>query len=157
MKRASQRTSGGFSLVELLVVILLLAVLAAIAIPLYISTKRASAARTCKANIAAIAAAESAFIVRFGQYCTNPSLAYNAADPRTGGLVGASEGLAAPTECPLDGQPYRVSGGTPGQPLVISCVHCSPRNGGDGAHEAVHPSPAGTDAYSWTMAAPLQE
>src|SRR5215467_9783450 len=97
----------GFSLVELLAVVLILAVLAAVAVPLYINTRRSSAARSCKSNIAAIAAAESAFALRNGYYTNNYNSTYTsaAATATTGanGLVGAPEGLSSPVYCPLDG------------------------------------------------------
>jgi len=96
------RSSKGFSLVELLAVVLILAVLAAVAVPLYINTRKTSAARACKANIATIATAEAAYSVRNGQYSIDLENNYVAADPSTGGLVGAPEGLSAPLRCPLD-------------------------------------------------------
>src|SRR5512142_566474 len=96
----------GFSLVELLAVVLILAVLAAVAVPLYINTRKTSAARACKANIATIAAAESAYAVRYGQYCGDLATTYTAPATAgalpTGGLIGAPEGLSSVLHCPLD-------------------------------------------------------
>jgi len=89
MKRFT-KTQSGFSLVELLAVVLILAVLAAVAIPLYINTRRAAAARACKANMAAIASAESAYALRNGAYTVTMT-----------DLVGAPEGLSATVTCPL--------------------------------------------------------
>src|SRR5687767_1255341 len=90
MRVFRNRTRRGFSLVELLAVVLILAVLAAVAIPLYTNTRRSSAARACKGNIAAIAAAESAYALRNAGYTATMS-----------NLVGATEGLAAAPACPL--------------------------------------------------------
>jgi len=88
----------GFSLVELLAVVLILAVLAAVAVPLYMNTRKTSAARACKANIAAISAAESAYALRNGCYNT------------VANLVGQPEGLSSSLKCPLDNSAtYKVA------------------------------------------------
>src|SRR5688500_11071916 len=91
----------GFSLVELLAVVLILAVLAGVAIPLYINSRRQAAARACKGNIAAIASAESAWALRNGSYATGAAGLTS--------LVGAPEGLAAAPVCPLGAGTYTLA------------------------------------------------
>ena len=112
MKRNRNGAARGFSLVELLAVVLILAVLAGVAVPLYINTRKTSAARACKANIAAIAAAESTYAVRNGSYGTMAQ------------LVSAVEGFAEEPKCPLDGATYTVAVDSPGAGQVtIECPH----------------------------------
>src|ERR1051325_5105028 len=90
MKVSFKGARRGFSLVEVLAVVLLLSVLAAVAVPLYLNTRKTSAARACKANINAIASAESAYALRNGQYVAMAT------------LVSASpEGLSGTVKCPL--------------------------------------------------------
>jgi prepilin-type N-terminal cleavage/methylation domain-containing protein len=116
----------GFALVELLAVVLILSVLAAIAIPLYVNSRKTSAARACTANLATIASAETAYKTRFGKFVggTDWNAAYTAGATPTGGLIGAPEGLGSEPKCPLSGSAYTVtiaaSGATAGN-LTISC------------------------------------
>lgn len=130
MKAFKKRARRGFSLVELLAVVLILAVLAAVAVPLYINTRKTSAARSCLGNLAAIMSAESAYALRKGNYTTS-----------LGDLTNAVEGFAQSPRCPLNGGVYTmaVSNGA----LTITC----PNNG---EHIAVIPS----GAWVKTMNAP---
>jgi len=104
MKLYRPTTRRGFSLVELLAVVLVLAVLAAVAIPLYTSQRKSAAGRTCKANLAAIASSLSAYALRNNAYPTATSAAMTTA------LVGSAEGLSEMPKCPL-GAAYGFSGG----------------------------------------------
>jgi len=90
-----QRTGSrkGFSLVELLAVVLVLAVLAAVAIPLYTSQRQSSAARACKANLAAIASSLAGYALRNNAYPTTVQT--------LSVLVGSAEGLTEVPKCPL--------------------------------------------------------
>ena len=110
MQAYRKRAKRGFSLVELLAVVLVLAVLAAVAVPLYISQRKSAAARSCKANIAAIAAAESAWALREGEYTATID-----------DLVGAQEGLAKEPKCPLAAKAYSLTLDATSGNLTIAC------------------------------------
>lgn len=147
----------GFTLVELLAVVLILGVLAAIAVPLYMNSRKAAAARACKANITAIAAAESTYALRNGVYCVDTApgdattLAYVAGTPPTGGLVGAPEGLSYSLKCPLDGTTSYTVTGAAAQPADIT-ITC----GNAATHATVVPDTTGHD-YVRVMVKPAAE
>jgi len=96
MASASAKRLRGFSFVEVMAVVLVLAVLASVAVGLYGNSRRGAAARVCKANIATIISAESSRSLRTQAYAT-------LAD-----LVGGAEGLNSAPTCPLDGAAYQV-------------------------------------------------
>lgn len=114
MQAYRKRAKRGFSLVELLAVVLVLAVLAAVAVPLYINQRKQAAARTCKANIAAIAASESAWALREGSFTATMS-----------DLVGAQEGLAKTPKCPLDSKDYTLTIDDDSGDLTIACQNAA--------------------------------
>src|SRR5579872_3083973 len=103
----------GYSLVEMLAVMLVFVVLAAVAVPLYLNTRKTSAARVCKYNVRTLVAAECNYATRFSLFCgdTNASTweaSYTAATTAgvapAGGLIGAPEGLTTVPVCPLGGE-----------------------------------------------------
>ena len=91
----------GFSLVELLAVVLVLAVLSLVAIPLYTSQRKSAAARACKANLTAISSSLAGYALRNGRY---PTTAEGLVE-----LVGKAEGLTSVPVCPLDKSAYTWS------------------------------------------------
>jgi prepilin-type N-terminal cleavage/methylation domain-containing protein len=126
-----------FSLVELLAVVMVLAVLAGTAIPVYLNTRRAAAARACLGNLALLATAQSTYAVRNGAY--TGTLA---------NLVGASEGLAETALCPLTRtNTYTATvNGTTGD-VTLTCTSA-----------ATHAAYVGTAAdYSRTLRKPPPE
>ncbi len=86
----------GFTLIEILVVIIVLAVLMVIALPLYLRALRDSQRRTCRANMQAIAHAEQAYRVRSAGHAYTGNIQ---------DLVGLTEDLQALPRCPADGSP----------------------------------------------------
>src|SRR3989440_10927163 len=57
----SRRQRKAFTLIELLIVILILAILMAVALPLYLAAVTDSQIKTCRANMQTIANAEAAY------------------------------------------------------------------------------------------------
>ncbi len=124
--KLSRTNRRGFTFVELLAVVLVLAVLAAVAIPIYMNSRRASAARTCKANLGTIARSASAFATRNGGYPTAVTA-----------LNGVPEGIETGIRCPLlQTNTYTISNvaggadgtGTANGPIFISCTNSAAHN-----------------------------
>jgi prepilin-type N-terminal cleavage/methylation domain-containing protein len=109
---------SGFSLLEVLFTVLILAVLAAVAVPLYSNTKTSAAASACKSNIQSLANAESKYKFENGSYIGGAG----AATTLTGGY-----GIATVPKCPLDGTTaYTLT--VTGTTLTITCANHTPAN-----------------------------
>jgi type IV pilus assembly protein PilA len=100
------RNARGFTLIEILVVILILAVLLAVAIPLYLRSLHDSERQTCRSNMQTIASAEQAYRVRSPGHVFATDLT-DLIDPS-----GAGSDLPSVPRCPNDSTPesldYRV-------------------------------------------------
>jgi prepilin-type N-terminal cleavage/methylation domain-containing protein len=130
-----RQSKQAFTLIELLAATLILAVLAGLAIPLYLSTRRSAAAKVCRANIASIATAESAWGLRTGKYIgVGWDLSYQAppagGDEPSGGLLGAPEGFAQVPHCPLDGASYVLTVNPDTGDLLVECPN-APKHASD--------------------------
>ena len=94
MKRT---TSGGFTLVEIMIVVLIIAVLTAIAIPAFMNAREQGRTKACVNNLRQISSAKM-------QYCLTNKLSGTATIP--GGmttLVGSASYLRATPVCPSQG------------------------------------------------------
>ncbi len=96
----------GFSLLEVLFTVLILAVLAAVAVPLYNSTKSDAETKACLSNVRSIASAESKYKFDNGTYTITGS-----------NLVG--EGIAQMPVCPTDNSAYTLT--LNGGQLTVTC------------------------------------
>ncbi len=94
-----KRAKKGFTLVELLVVVLILAILMAIALPLYLSSVKDSQLKTCQANMKTIANAVQAKYVKDkgAGYFNGGDVDAAACDKDSGDLAD----LQNPPMCPL--------------------------------------------------------
>jgi type IV pilus assembly protein PilA len=108
----ARKRRKGFTLVELLVVVLILAILMAVAIPAYLSAVHESQRRTCRANMQTLAHVEQAYLLK------NPSGGYTS---DLNALV-ADGNIQSVPKCPDNGS-YTIDTGTNNAGPIT--VHCS--------------------------------
>ena len=100
------RKNKAFTLIELLVVVLILAILTAVALPLYLKSVQDAEFQACKTNMKTVANAVQ------GHHVRNRTLAYFAGTVDVGntGPGSALEDLQNPPICSGDGSLYTVVG-----------------------------------------------
>jgi prepilin-type N-terminal cleavage/methylation domain-containing protein len=110
-RRADRRRRAGFSLIELLIVVVIIGILAAIAIPAFANTKGKALVAKVKSDLRQLATAEEGYYYGTGQYTTDLSLLGLAASPgvtltivsatASGWSATGSAAGANPTSCAL--------------------------------------------------------
>jgi len=118
---------GAFTLIELLVVVLILAILTAVALPLYLSSVKDSEKKTCQTNMQTIANAVQAYKVRT-RVASYPDIQDVSTECSSSGKL--SDLNFAPV-CPEAGQHYTVTSLSDG--FKVSCsdaAHGYWQNGG---------------------------
>ena len=93
------RIKKGFTLVEIMIVVAIIAILAAVAIPNFISYRKQSQATACVANLKQIQAAKEMWYMN------------NSTDPQLTDLVGSEKKIKTTPICPAGGN-YTVGGST---------------------------------------------
>ena len=99
---------SGFTLVEIMIVVAVIGVLVAIAVPVYMRAGRVARARTCQENLSKITSAVD-------QWALENQKAQGDAGPSLQELVGADKYLKFEPVCPSSNDPYRIPNvGSPG-------------------------------------------
>ena len=98
----------GFTLIEILIVVILLGILAAIVVPMFTDASDDTRVSTCVSNMATIRSQAELFRAQTGAY------------PGTTAAMVAADLLQDDTTCPVDGDAY-VLGTDAGGHLTVTC------------------------------------
>ena len=139
MKIFQPKNKTGFTLVEIMIVVLIIGILLAIAIPNFVAARESSRAKACIGNLKQIDSATQ-------QYCMDQKLSsttYAANLPTintvaTTGLVGTSGYIRTAPTCPSSGTYYPAA-------LITGSPYCT-----ISASAAGVPTAAGTTGYGLT-------
>jgi prepilin-type N-terminal cleavage/methylation domain-containing protein len=115
-----KKNQKGFTLVEVLLVVVILGILAAVALPRFLTTRNTSQLRTCQANISAINAAIEEFHFMHGSWPT---------DLETDVYI-STRFPDGPPQCPAGGD-YQPRGGAFGDD-ELNRVECVVADAGEG-------------------------
>lgn len=107
MTRRAAHRKRAFTLVEMLVVVVILGIVLAIAIPIYGASQKHSKLQACKANMIAIYQAEEAYRVRNRKYAPSPVTGNPASVTTEWGKV--TEMTAGPLRCSVSDAAYTVT------------------------------------------------
>ena len=115
MMRKYFHRQEGFTLIELMIVILIIAILVAIAVPVFLSARSNAQRRTCQANLRTIDGAVNTYNAQYD--------AYPAAGLVDSAAVGFVPTLIKRTpSCPTTNSVYSLVAGVPaGTPPTVAC------------------------------------
>lgn len=116
MNQRHARTLFAFTLIEMLVVIIILGIALAIALPLYASSQKDAKLKACKANMVAIHQAEEAYRVRNRGYTASPT----ATVPNATEWAKITQSLGGEPKCPTDNSAYSVTTSGTGASLTVT-------------------------------------
>lgn len=95
-RTAFSRSGAGFTLVEIMVVVFIIAILLAIALPNFVRARQSSNSRACVKNLSTIANAKE-------QYAMDNNLSAGATMPALASLCGPTNYIKQTPECPASG------------------------------------------------------
>jgi len=106
------RSYGAFTLVEVMIVVAIIGLLAAISIPNYVKSRETSFRKTCMSNLKQLEGAVQSWALETRKASGDPI----ASDE----LFGTTNYLRKVVVCPLGGNPYQY--GLVGDPRHVTCV-----------------------------------
>jgi len=110
------KVKKGFTLVEIMIVVAIIAILAAVAIPNFMTYRKTSQQNACKANMKQILAACEAYTIK---HSAVPASVANLTDTSKGGF------LKSEPKCPLGTGTYTLAG-TTDSITTITCPNTAP-------------------------------